>query len=188
MVSKSKILGKPLVIFVTVGTISLPFYRLLDSVLRVIDKITYKKLEVVIQSGTTKLASIDKIPRVKTFPFINPSKMMAYIKNADKIISQTGIATPYQLVRHAEITPLLIPRLKKYGEHVDNHQLEFTQFLKDSVPSEYKKYFVVEEELDEIIYKYITEKRKENSLNLFLFKKENRRLVGLKIEEFIDRI
>lgn len=147
MVSKSKILGKPPLILVSIGSTKFPFIRLLS----VFSKIDNKKYIVI-----NKFLSTDQF--IKT------------IKKADKIIIHGGPGTFFLAVRYAKNMPLIIPRLAKYKEHVDDHQLFFCKYLMNKLPKHLKKYFVTEEKINKIIYQYLNEQKIDNDLNKFLFK------------------
>jgi UDP-N-acetylglucosamine transferase subunit ALG13 len=111
-------------IFVTVGTHHLPFNRLL---LQINDLIKQKIIneKVIIQAGNTKVVVKGALQK-STYNF---NDFVALLKQARLIISHAGPATIYQSIVLAGKKPIIIPRLKKYGEHVSDHQLYFAQEL-----------------------------------------------------------
>lgn len=158
MVSKSKILGQSSVIFISTGTTKFPFLRLLFY-LKGLNKNQYKILD----------------------DFMPPNQFVDSIKKADKIIIHGGPATLFLVVKYARFLPLVIPRLTKYKEHIDNHQFFFTKYLRKKLPNNLKKYFAIDEKIDDVIYNYLKEKNKINNLNKFLFlnKDENKLVKNL---------
>ncbi|GGE24890.1 glycosyltransferase [Streptococcus himalayensis] len=110
-------------IFVTVGTHEQPFNRLIEEV----DRLKAEGLieeEVFIQTGYStyepqycnwkKLLSYDEMNR--------------YIKEASIVITHGGPATFMGVVAEGKV-PIVVPRLKQYGEHVNDHQLEFSLYV-----------------------------------------------------------
>lgn len=146
MVSKSKELGKSTLILISAGSTPFQFLRPISN-LNKIDKNEYKILS----------------------EFTSPAIFIDNIKKADKIIIHGGPVTIFLVVKYAKYTPLIIPRISKYNEHVDDHQLFFVKYLRNKLPKDLKKYFVTEEKLDNIIGDYLNEKRIENHLGKFLF-------------------
>lgn len=146
MVSKSKKLGQPSLILVSVGSTKFPFLRL-----------------------TSNLSKLNK-NKYKIFDkFTSPVQFIVLIKKADKIIIHGGLATLFLVVKYAKFMPLVIPRLRKYKEHIDDHQIFFVKYLKNMLPQNLKKYFVTEEKIDKIIDNYLNEENKINNLSKFLF-------------------
>lgn len=112
-------------IFVTVGTHEQSFDRLVKE----IDSLVEKKIireEVFIQTGYTKY-----IPKNCSYKdMITSDEMLSYTKNARIIITHGGpgsIMLPFQFNK----IPIVVPRQKKYDEHVDNHQVKFTEKLEE---------------------------------------------------------
>jgi UDP-N-acetylglucosamine transferase subunit ALG13 len=66
---------------------------------------------------------------MKIFDFISYEEMSDYIEKADLIITHSGtgsVLTPLKLGKKV----IVCSRLKKFGEHVDDHQQELTEVLK----------------------------------------------------------
>ena len=60
-------------------------------------------------------------------PFIDKERLEVIIKNSDLIITHGG----YGSIKSALINnkrPIVVPRLKRYNEHIDNHQLELINY------------------------------------------------------------
>lgn len=105
-------------IFVSVGTLHYPFDRLMAA-LRVLPA-----EELVVQHG-----SATPPPGVaEAAPFLSLSEMVAHIDAADQVITHAGCGTIFHAIR-AGHTPVVVPRLKRFGEHVDDHQLELARSL-----------------------------------------------------------
>lgn len=116
-------------IFVTVGTHEQPFNRLIEEV----DKLKRDgKIDddVIIQKGYSTYN-----PKFcTTYDFLAYDDMQQFIKEARIILTHGGPASfiiPLSLGKK----PIVVPRQKKYNEHVNDHQLEFAQNLvKRDVP------------------------------------------------------
>ena len=108
-------------IFVTLGTQDKPFTRIIQAVEQaVIDgKITD---EVVVQSGNTKYES--KVLNVLNYvPF---DEFNNYLAKADIIITHGGVGSILNALKLKKKI-IAVPRLKKYGEHINDHQLQVIQ-------------------------------------------------------------
>ncbi len=108
-------------ILVTLGTQKESFKRLLDYV----NSIETNE-EIIVQAGYTKYES----DKMKIFPFINYDEMNELINKADLIITHGGTGS---IISPLEIGKKVIAcaRLKKYDEHVDNHQEEIVDMFAD---------------------------------------------------------
>ena len=111
------------VIFVTVGTHEQQFNRLIqyvDDLVR--DGIVKDK--VIIQTGYS-----DYEPKYcewqKLYPF---TKMEELVDNADIVITHGGPSSIILPLQKGKV-PIVVPRQKKYEEHVNNHQFEFVEFI-----------------------------------------------------------
>lgn len=112
-------------IFVTVGTHEQPFNRLVQTIdeLKRDGIITEK---VIIQTGFStykpKYCEWDKL-----IPY---EQMLKNVENARIVITHGGPASfimPLQIGK----TPIVVPRQKKYEEHVNNHQVEFCKEIEN---------------------------------------------------------
>lgn len=108
-------------IFVTVGTHEQPFNRLVQE----IDNLKRDGViteDVIIQTGYStyepKYCQWDKLIPYK--------QMLKNVKNARIVITHGGPASfimPLQIGK----TPIVVPRQKKFDEHVNDHQIEFAR-------------------------------------------------------------
>ena len=105
-------------IFLTVGTQDKPFTRIIQAVEQaVIDgKITD---EVIVQAGNTKYES--KVLNVLNYvPF---DEFNNYLLKADIIITHGGVGSILNALKLKKKV-IAVPRLEKYGEHINDHQLQ----------------------------------------------------------------
>jgi UDP-N-acetylglucosamine transferase subunit ALG13 len=111
------------VIFVTVGTHEQPFNRLVEGIDRLKEQGTIKQ-DVFIQSGYSSYK-----PRFCQFrEFIRFDEMIKRIVEADIVVTHGGTGSIMIVLYHQKI-PIVMPRQKKYNEHIDNHQLLFCKTL-----------------------------------------------------------
>jgi UDP-N-acetylglucosamine transferase subunit ALG13 len=107
-------------IFVTVGNATQGFRRLLDAVDFQARNGTLKGEDILFQSGHTS----SFCPSIgQHVPFLPLEQFEQSVEDADLVISHAGAGTLIQLLRVGKI-PVVMPRQKKYGEHVDDHQIE----------------------------------------------------------------
>ena len=133
-------------IFVTVGTHEQQFNRLIKEIDRLKECGVIKE-EVVIQTGfSTYVCKNCKCEKI-----ISYTQMIKYIEEARIVITHGGPATFIMPLQIGKI-PVLVPRVKKYEEHVNDHQLEFAKL----VEKRQKNIIVIEEvnELEKIIINY----------------------------------
>ena len=122
-------------IFVTVGTHEQPFDRLI----KCIDDLKCEGLineEVIIQTGFSTYKPVHCIG-CKLLPY---NEMINKILEARIVITHGGPASfilPLQLGK----IPIVVPRHKKFNEHVNNHQLEFCE----KIENEYKNIIVIKD-------------------------------------------
>lgn len=115
------ILGKSAMIFVTVGNHYKGFERLVIRADELAGKIDE---EMIIQIGNT-----DYLPKnAKYFKFCSYPEIQEYNKKARLVISHAGVGSIITALE--QNTPVIIvPRLGKYGEVYDDHQLEIAEAL-----------------------------------------------------------
>lgn len=113
-------------IFVTLGTQDKEFPRLLNMVEELIDKGIIKE-EVIAQIGSTKYSS----KKMKLIDYMSKDEVLNYIKKAQFIITHGGVGTIIDSL-NLNKKVIAVARLKKYKEHVNDHQLEIIEeFAKD---------------------------------------------------------
>ena len=112
-------------IFVTVGNATQGFQRLLEAVELQAQRGNLKGEDILFQSGRTS----NFCPTVgQNVSFITHEQFEQSVMKADLVISHAGAGTLIHLLRIGKI-PVVMPRQKKYGEHVDDHQVELVKGL-----------------------------------------------------------
>jgi beta-1,4-N-acetylglucosaminyltransferase len=109
------------VIFVTVGMHTLGFPRLvraMDELAATLDE------DVVMQIGATP----ETPQHARAFAFATQAEMERWCVEARVIVSQAG-AGSILTAQKARVPLILVPRLRQYGEHIDDHQLELARIL-----------------------------------------------------------
>ncbi|AUC46772.1 TPA: multidrug MFS transporter [Streptococcus pneumoniae] len=106
-------------IFVTVGTHEQQFDRLIKEFDRLKEENLIQE-EVFIQTGYSNY-----VPKYcKWEKIISYEKMNQFIEEADTIVTHGGPATFMAIIAKGK-TPIVVPRQKKFGEHVNDHQMNF---------------------------------------------------------------
>ena len=108
-------------IFVTVGTHHDPFGRLIDALAGL------PADELVVQHGHSPAPARAR-EAVAFLPF---EELVERIRAADVVITHAGVGSILLALREGR-TPLVVPRRRAHGEHVDDHQVEFTAALADA--------------------------------------------------------
>ena len=108
-------------ILVTLGTQKQQFTRLLDY----IEKSDIKD-KIVVQSGHTKYES----KKMEIIPFINYDEMEQLVNDADIIITHGGTGSIIGPLKKGKKI-ISCARLKRYGEHVDDHQEQLVDIFSD---------------------------------------------------------
>ena len=102
-------------IFVTVGTSSWDFTRLIKEM----DRIAGNLDEVVIM----QISEIKYEPtNTKYFRFTSNEEIEELYKKARIVVSHAGIGCIVTALGHDKI-PIVVPRQKRFGEHIDDHQI-----------------------------------------------------------------
>lgn len=112
-------------IFVTVGTHEQPFNRLIKEVDRLVETGAIKD-DVFIQTGY----STYEPQFCKWSSLISFDKMNELMETADIIITHGGPATFMSAITNGK-KPIVVPRQEKYDEHVNDHQVDFAQQVKE---------------------------------------------------------
>jgi len=108
-------------IFVTVGTHTQGFERLIKAV----DELAKKNKEkFIIQTGNTKY-----LPKnCEHFKFVSDSEFKKLCKKSRLIITHGGVGSIMAALSLGK-PAIVAPRLKKYNEHLDDHQLDIAHEL-----------------------------------------------------------
>jgi len=105
-------------IFVTVGTQDKAFTRLIKAVEDAV-KLGEITDEVVVQAGATKYKS----DVINVLNYVAFDEFNNLLKKADIIITHGGVGSILNAVKLGKKV-IAVPRLKKYDEHINNHQLQ----------------------------------------------------------------
>ena len=108
-------------ILVMLGTQNNSFHRLLEEIDKLINDGQIKE-EVVVQAGYTKYESAN----MKIFDFISSEELEKLEQEASCIITHGGVGSIISSVEKDKKV-IAVPRLKQYGEHVNDHQLDIVQ-------------------------------------------------------------
>ena len=105
-------------IFVTVGTHEQPFNRLI----RALDVLPPDDL--IVQYGFAEA------PRgvARAVPFMTFSEMLENFRRADAVITHAGVGSILCATTAGHV-PIVVPRLKRHAEHVDDHQVQLIREL-----------------------------------------------------------
>lgn len=126
VLSRCCLLGVDILIFVSVGTQDIPFDRLLKNVEKQIELGNIKE-KVIVQAGVTNFKS-DKMKIVRFIPMDEFKKI---IRESKIIICHGGVGTITDGLRNGKIV-IACPRLAKYGEHINDHQLQIINNFGDA--------------------------------------------------------
>ena len=111
-------------ILVLLGTQNNNFNRLLNAIQENIDNGVIDD-EVVVQAGFTKFDSKD----MKLFSMIDTEKFSKLQDEADLIITHGGVGSIISSLEKGKKV-IVVPRLKQYGEHVNDHQIQIAERFK----------------------------------------------------------
>lgn len=114
-------------IFVTLGTSSFPFQRLVRNLYQ-LEKKGVLKETVILQAGVTPAKKTERIIPSAFLPF---EKMVDNFQKARIVITHATASSVFLAIKFGEKIPIVVPRRKRWREHVDDHQVEFAQFLEE---------------------------------------------------------
>jgi UDP-N-acetylglucosamine transferase subunit ALG13 len=103
------------VILVTTGTNAPPFDRLL----REIDKLSAREA-VVVQHGPSTLRPAG----ASCVDYVSFDRFEELVRSSRAVVTHAGVGSVLVALRNGK-RPFVVPRLSRFGEHVDDHQLEF---------------------------------------------------------------
>lgn len=106
-------------IFVTVGTHEQQFNRLL----RQLDELKQNgdiEEDIIAQTGYSNY----KAKTIKEIDFIPFFEMQSYFEKAHIVITHGGPSSFLEAIKYGK-TPIVVPRQKKFDEHVNDHQVKF---------------------------------------------------------------
>ena len=108
-------------ILVTVGTLHFPFERLM----RAVDELPGDE-ELIVQSRAPGTRPV-RARWVEDLPY---EQLVAEIRRARVVVCHAGVGSILTVLTNGK-RPIVVPRLGRYGEAVDDHQLAFGRRLAD---------------------------------------------------------
>ena len=157
-------------ILVLLGTHELQFTRLLKDIEKCIDNGGINE-EVLVQTGNTKYQS----DKMKMIDYISYDQLTELTKKADFIITHGGTGSIVTSLR-MDKKVIAVPRLKKYNEHNDDHQMEILNVFSE------KGYIIIYSEHDSLEEKIKELKKFEPQP----FSSDNSKMVEI-IKNFINK-
>lgn len=157
-------------IFITVGSQKFQFNRLLKEIDRLIESKIIND-EVIAQIGVSDY----KPKHYKYFDFLTRDEFKEYLIKSTLVVTHAGTGAIISALKN-DRKVIAIPRLAKYGEHVDDHQIqlinefrelnfiepvyeieELESAIKNVKEKKYNKYISNTEKILEDIEKFIGE-------------------------------
>ena len=125
-------------ILVTLGTQDKPFKRILLAIQKEIDNGNIKD-EVVVQAGCTKFES----KQMKIFDLIPTDEFSKLVEKCDILITHGGVGSIITGLKNNKKV-IGVARLKKFGEHTNDHQLQILENF------DQEKYIIYLKDLDKL--------------------------------------
>lgn len=107
-------------VVVSLGANQYGFRRLVASLVKSLPR----NAEVLWQTGATDVSGLGIAPQ----PFLPEDRLQEAMRQADLVVCHGGVGSALSALR-AGHRPLLVPRRRAFGEHVDEHQSEITKEL-----------------------------------------------------------
>lgn len=107
--------------FISVGNSKQHFLRLLDAVSTNIELLP---TPILIQRGHTPFVN----QKCEVKDFIDMDSFVTVVANAEVLILQAGAGCVFHSIKMGKI-PILMPREKRFNEHVNDHQIAFARSL-----------------------------------------------------------
>lgn len=116
-------------VFIHSGTQEIEFKRLLDFAICYARQNNHS--EVTYQGYITNTSVSENFPKnFKAIPFMEKETFEVSISTADILICHAGTGAIFNSIKLGH-RPYVLPRLAKFKEHNDNHQLELFDILKN---------------------------------------------------------
>ena len=157
-------------ILVTVGTQDKSFKRLINEIDNLVKNKKIKD-EVIMQTGYTEYNG-----NINHFAFASQDELDDMVKKCDILITHAGVGSIFKGLEYGKKV-IAVPRLKKYHEHVNNHQLDISKNFEE------RGYIMVVNDINDLGASI-------KKINKFVPKKleiDNQELIDT-VEEFIDKI
>ena len=132
-------------ILVTLGTQDKDFSRLLKEIDKQIQEKKIKE-KVIVQAGYTKYES----DNMELFDLISPDELESLVKKCSVLITHGGVGSILLGLKYQK--PIIAAaRLKKYGEHTNDHQKQIIKrFVQDGYIVELKHFNKIEDAIVQV--------------------------------------
>ncbi|MDB2348007.1 hypothetical protein N9V84_08930, partial [Verrucomicrobiales bacterium] len=111
--------------FVCVGNALQPFGRLLDGVMEISSQLPQP---IVVQYGAaSEWANVN----CEAIDYMEMTEFSSYVTQSTLLIMHAGAGSIIHAVEAGKV-PVVVPRRASYGEHVDDHQVEFCRELEQA--------------------------------------------------------
>ncbi|MED4054190.1 PssE/Cps14G family polysaccharide biosynthesis glycosyltransferase [Niallia taxi] len=112
-------------IFVILGTQKFKMNRLIDEIDKLIEKKLIASNEIILQSGFSR-----KSKYAESFEMISEDEFDSLVEKCSLVITHGGTSAIIKALKQDKKV-IAIPRLSKYKEHVDDHQLEIVSVFQE---------------------------------------------------------
>ena len=160
-------------IFITVGSRQYPFDRLFKKIDELCENGIINE-KVFAQIGT----STYKPKHYEYKDYISQEEFQQYINNADIVVSH-GASGSIMKALNADKKVIVVTRLEKYGEHINDHQIQNNEAFRDNN-------YVIMADLELTNLGECFKKIKSNNNGLIKWKNKDPYAIQKLIEEFID--
>lgn len=110
-------------IFITVGTQKFQFNRLLKEIDDLCSANVIQE-EIIAQVGYSTYQPAN----FTTYKLLQPEDMNKYVEDASILITHGGTSSIFNALKKGKKV-IVVPRLSKFDEHVDDHQIEICEVL-----------------------------------------------------------
>lgn len=108
-------------ILVVAGLHERPFDRLIRAILPLAGE-----EEIIVQRGSSRV----EVPGASTHATLSAARLASAYERARVVVGQASPGVLFDAL-DAQKCPILVPRRAQFGEHVDDHQVAFAQFVRD---------------------------------------------------------
>lgn len=112
-------------IAITLGTIPFQFNRAIHWLSILLEQGIITE-PVFVQYGVSEISPVIKNPLVTAAPIVPSKDLMKIMDDSRLVISHAGQGSTRTLTNRGA-SFVLLPRLARYNEHIDDHQLEFAK-------------------------------------------------------------
>ena len=124
--SRCSIWGEYILIFVCVGSREYQFNRLLKKIDELIEQ------KIIVDDVFAQIGQSTYLPKYYRYKrFLSSEEFKGKQKEADLIISHAGTGALMSALK-LEKKVIAVPRLEKFGEHTDDHQIQIASVLEES--------------------------------------------------------